>query len=172
MYRLFPGNITDVSTIADLLTRYDLLTDNQIVAAVLDRGYFSLENLARCIDKGHRVLIAAKMNISWVAEAAEDAMPRLCDARSRLRKHPVWGTTIEKTLTFDDGKSRKVWIHIFRDEAKSNQEYKAFFEDIEEYEAQWKHAAHSTEQERNALSKNGLLKFFETPAAGPGECEL
>ena len=81
MYRLFPGNITDVSTIADLLTRYDLLTDNQIVAAVLDRGYFSLENLARCIDKGHRVLIAAKMNISWVAEATEDAMPLLWDAR-------------------------------------------------------------------------------------------
>ena len=172
MYRLFPGNITDVSTIADLLTRYDLLTDNQIVAAVLDRGYFSLENLARCIDKVHRVLIAAKMNISWVAEATEDAMPLLWDARSRLKKHPVWGTTIEKTLTFDDCKSRKVWIHIFRDEAKSNLEYKAFFEDIEEYEAQWKHAAHSTEQERNALSKNGLLKFFETPAAGPGECEL
>ena len=46
------------------------------------------------------------------------------------------------------------------------------FEDIEEYEAQCKHAAHSTEQERNALSKNSWLKFFETPAAGPGECEL
>ena len=172
MYRLFPGNITDVSTIADLLTRCELLTDNQIVAAVLDRGYFSLENLARCIDKGHRVLIAAKMNISWVVEAAENAMPRLWDVRSRLKKHPVWGTTIDKALTFDDGKARKVWIHIFRDEAKSSQEYKAFFEDIEEYEAQWKHAAHSSEQERNALSKSGLLKFFETPAAGPGECEL
>ena len=113
MYRLLPGHITDVSTIADLLTRYDLLTDNQIVAAVLDRGYFSLENLARCIDKGHRVLIAAKMNISWVAEAAEDVMPQLWDARSRPRKPPVWGATIEKTLTFDDGKSRKVWIHVF-----------------------------------------------------------
>ena len=172
MYRLFPGNITDVSTIADLLTRYDLLTDNQIVAAVLDRGYFSLENLARCIDQGHRVLIAAKMNVTWVAEAAEQAMSVLWDARSRLKKHPVWGTTIEKTLDFNDGQSRKVWIHIFRDEAKSNLEYKAFFEEIEEYEAQWKHARHSSEQERNALSKSGTLKFFNPPTAGPGQCQL
>lgn len=123
MFRLVPGNITDVSMIADLLTRYDLLTKIQIIAAVLDRGYFSLENL---IDKGYRVLIAAKMNISRVTEAAEDVMPRLWGARSRLKKHPVWGTTIDKTLTFEDGKSRKAWGHIFRDETKSNQEYIAF----------------------------------------------
>ena len=51
LYRMFPGQIADVSTVADMLLRFDEISDKKkIFAAVMDRGYFSLENFARFVD--------------------------------------------------------------------------------------------------------------------------
>lgn len=104
MFRLFPGNIADVSTVANLLTRVDLIVEARVITAVLDRGYFSLDNLAKCVDAGHKVLIAAKMDVGRVKEAAEQVMADLWDARTRLRGCTIWGKTAQKQMKFADGK--------------------------------------------------------------------
>lgn len=112
MFRLFPGNIADVSTVVDLLSRVDLIDEGRLVAAVLDCGYFSLENIERCIDGHHKVLIAARTGESWVREAIDCAMPYMRDARCRLRGCPVWGKTVEMELDFGQGKKgvlQKSW---------------------------------------------------------------
>lgn len=64
MFRVFPSNIADVNTVVDLLSRVDMIDEDRLVTAVLDRGYFSLENIERCIDGNHKVLIAAKTGVS------------------------------------------------------------------------------------------------------------
>lgn len=94
MFRLFPGNIADVSTVVDLLSRVDLIDESRLVTAVLDRGYFSLENIERCIDGNHKVLIAAKAGVSLVRKSIECAMHYMWDTRCRLRGCPVWGKTM------------------------------------------------------------------------------
>ena len=134
MFRLFPGNIADVSTVVDLLSRVDLIDEGRLVAAVLDRGYFSLENIERSIDGHNKVLIAAKTGVSWFRYAIECAMPYMWDARCRLRGCPVWGKTIEKELDFGEGKKHTVWVHVFRDEQKSHLANMEFFAELEQFE--------------------------------------
>lgn len=64
MFRLFHGKIADVGTVDDLLSHVDMTDEGRLVTAVLDRGYFSLENIERCIDGNHKVLIAVKTGVS------------------------------------------------------------------------------------------------------------
>lgn len=172
MFRLFPGNIADVSTVADLLTRMDLIDEGRVIAAVLDRGYFSLENLVRCKDAGYKVLIAAKMDVSWVKEAAEEVMSDLWDARTRLRGCTAWGKTVQKEIKFNDGKMRTLWVHIFRDEMSSHVASQQLFSEIESFENQWKAADYAKAQTREALSQSQTLKYFMKPKGAPGTCSL
>lgn len=172
MFRLFPGNISDVSTIVDLLTRVELIDENRVISAVLDRGYFSLDNIELCINAGQRALFAAKMSVSWVREAAEEIMPDLWDASSRLRGVEVWGKTVKKELVFNSGSRHTVWIHIFRDELKSHLSAGEFFSDLEEFESKWYSSSLESSQTRAALLKNEMLKYFLKPEGEPGECRL
>ncbi len=137
MFRLFPGNIADVSTVVDLLSRVDLIDEGRLVAAVLDRGYFSLENIERCIDGHHKVLIAARTGENWVREAIDCAMPHMRDSRCRLHGCPVWGKTVEMELDFGEGKKHPVWVHVFRDDQKSHLANLAFFAELKQFEDDW-----------------------------------
>lgn len=70
LFRLLPGNITDVTTVQDMLFRFEEITDSRrIFGAVVDRGYFSLANLARFSDAGSRTVMAAKTDASWIRNA-------------------------------------------------------------------------------------------------------
>lgn len=172
MFRIFPGNIADVSTVADLLTRVDLIDEGRVIAAVLDRGYFSLENLAECVDAGHKVLIAAKMDVGWVKDAAEQVLSDLWDARTRLRGCTIWGKTVQKEMKFADGKKRTLWVHVFRDEMTSHTANQQLFDEIEAFENQWKAADYANEQTVKALRQSQTLKYFMQPKGDPGTCSL
>lgn len=136
MFRVFPGNIADVSTVADLLCRVVFLNEKRIFGAVLDRGYLSLSNLCLCLDAGQRVLIAAKMASHWIREAAEDEMTDLWTSACRLYGCEDWGKTVRKSIEFDDGIRCIVWIHIFRNDANTHTEVGGFFVDLERFEGE------------------------------------
>ena len=78
LFRVLPGNITDVTTVQDMLFRFDEITDSRrVFGAVVDRGYFSLANLARFVDAGSRVLLR----------------PRLIQSGFRMPLKPLWNTS-------------------------------------------------------------------------------
>lgn len=172
MFRMFPGNIADVSTVVDLLSRVDLIDEGRLVAAVLDRGYFSLENIERCIDGHHKVLIAAKTGVSWVRDAIECAMPYMWDARCRLRGCPVWGKTVVMELDFGQGRKHPVWVHVFRDDQKTHLTNMEFFAELEQLEDEWKSRTARQQQNRQALLNSTLLNYYKPPKGEPGRCTL
>ena len=89
-FRMFPGQIADVSTVADMLLRFDEINDKKkIFAAVMDRGYFSLDNFAKFVDHDSRVIVAATMDVKWIREAIEKAITSLWEAGSHIRGD-VW----------------------------------------------------------------------------------
>lgn len=172
MFRVFPGNINDVTTVADLLSRVEFLNGRKVFAAVVDRGYFSLKNIRLCLDSGKRMIFAAKTDVSWVRDAAEQVMTRLWESQSRLYGCQDWGATVCKTIEFDDGKKRDVWVHIFRNESKSHTEQGAFFANLERFEADWAAASKAQDTQKQALKNNDNLKYFIGPHGEPGVSTL
>lgn len=171
LFRVLPGNITDVTTVPDMLFRFDEIADERrVFAAVLDRGYFSLKNFVKFVDSKSRVIIAAKKNAAWIRECMDQAITHLWDNSSRIRKANVWGHTIEHEITGEDGAKRKLFVHVYRDESMSNIENAKFYGDLEKFEDEW--MSWKDTGEECPLLKSRLMKYFVAGVRAPGKVPL
>lgn len=171
-FRMFPGQIADVSTVADMLLRFDEINDKKkIFAAVMDRGYFSLENFAKFVDSKSRVIVAATMDVKWIREAIEKAITSLWEGSLHIRGD-VFGVTVPVKPKFDDGVERELWVHVFRSDSKSSIETQAFFTDLEDFESQWKNWDDDAHTGVCPLLKSRKLAYYREPAGLPGQSIL
>lgn len=174
LFRILPGNISDVTTVPDMLFRFDEITDSKrVFAAVMDRGYCSLDNIARFIDQNCRVIVAAKTNLNWIEEAMEDAMSDLWRSSTRIQEKKCWGKTVEMQKEFPDGKCRKFWVHVYRSETKAHVENDAFYATLNNFEKEWNSfkPAVGKDAKESALLKSPLLKYYAEPGV-PGKDPL
>ena len=171
LFRMIPGQITDVTTVPDMLFRFDevIMEKKRVFAAVLDRGYFSIDNLAKFIDSNSRVVMAAKTDSKWVREAMLKDQYMLWMHETRLKGTDCWGQTFACQPHFPDGKERTVYVHVFRSEEKSHIETQAFYEEIEKFERDWMSWRDSDGKGTAScpLLKSPLLKYFK-PNDKPG----
>lgn len=176
LFRLLPGNITDVTTVQDMLFRFDELDDKRrVFAAVVDRGYFSLDNIASFIDHKSRVVMAANTNNQWIKDAMESSMHHMWMNEARIAGKKCWGWTVPVEKKFNDGVKRKCWVHIYRSDAKSHQENTAFYQDLEQFEEQWltwKSDDLNVDRKTCPLLKSSMMKFFKSTNAIPGQTPL
>ncbi len=172
LFRLLPGQITDMSTVPDLLFRFEEITDNlKIFASILDRGYDTLDNIQRFKDANSNVIIALKMDARWVRDAMEQAMSSLWEAKNRMPGHDCWGYTVPCHPPFKDGKDREVYVQVYRSDKKSHAEHEAFYDALEKYEKDWMLWRPGKSDAACPLLKSPLLKFFRAPGT-PGETPL
>ena len=169
MFRVFPGNIPDVTTVPELLFRFKHLGDVRVSATVLDRGYFSKENLVRFLRGGHNCLMAAKINVSWVSDAIEQALPSLGSHLNRMSES-VQGKTVPVDLKISPTDSRRVWVHVFRDRYRAIKEEAELFEDLAAFEEKWANC--DDDVIAQGLKASTTLRWFEKPVGAPGTCRL
>ena len=171
-FRMFPGQIADVSTVADMLLRFDEINDKKkIFAAVMDRGYFSLDNFAKFVDRKSRVIVAATMDVKWIREAIEKVITSLWERSSHIRGD-VFGVTVPVKPKFDDGMERELWVHVFRSDSKSSIETQAFLTDLEDFESQWKNWDDDAHTGVCSFLKSRKLAYYREPAGLPGQSML
>ena len=172
LYRMFPGQIADVSTVADMLLRFDEINDKKkIFAAVMDRGYFSLENFARFVDSKSKVIVAATMDVKWIQEAIEKAITSLWEGSSHIRGD-VFGVTVPVKPKFKDDVERELWVHVFRSDSKSSIGTQAFFTDLEDFESQWKNWEDDAHTGVCPLLKSRKLAYYRVPTGLPSQSTL
>ena len=172
LFQMFPGQIADVSTVADMLLRFDEINDKKrIFAAVMDRGYFSLENFAKFADSQSKVIVAATMDVKWIRDAIEKAITSLWEGSSHIRGD-VFGVTVPVKPKFGDDKERELWVHVFRSDSKSSIETQAFFTDLEDFESQWKNWDDDAHTGACPLLKSRKLDYYRTPTGLPGKSSL
>ena len=176
LFRVLPGNITDVTTVQDMLFRFDTITDDRrVFGAVVDRGYFSLANLARFIDAGSRVIMAAKTDAQWVRQAIEESMTHLWTNVAHIPGDSCWGWTVPVEPKFEDGIQRKLWVHVYRSDSKAHTENTAFYRDLESFQNQWMHwhpQGPNQDEKSCPLLKSPWMKYFKAGVGVPGRKPL
>jgi hypothetical protein len=75
-YRKLPGNITDVKTVKQLMTEFDVMGYKK-VSVILDRGFYSKENVNELFKNHQKFIIGVKLNLSYVKTVLEQERDNL-----------------------------------------------------------------------------------------------
>lgn len=146
-YRKLPGNITDVSTLRQLMGEFDVMGYSK-VRVVLDRGFYSKDNINALYRQHQKFLIGVKLSLKYVKEVLEEERDNL---QSWTNHHPQFGVYgVCRTIQWDyeqhrpskgdilTGK-RRAYLHLFynpekaaRDQVEMNDYLTSLKQDLEQ----------------------------------------
>jgi transposase len=133
-YRKLAGNITDVKTIRNLLADIDFL-QLENVSLVMDRGFYSEENINALYQKHHKFLIAAKTSLKFVQKSLEVVRISMVSRPHYSSKYRIYFTTSMEEWTYKETKkrsgatetgTRRMYLHIFHNDQKATDDKNAF----------------------------------------------
>ena len=114
-YRVYPGSIKDVSTlknILELVTHYHL----QLSVCVLDRGFYSQENIKNLHDKRLKFIVPVPFSTSLAQQAASEILGT--SQQSLAFRHKIYFHA-EKSVSINGVKCK---LHMFLDKEKRAKE--------------------------------------------------
>ena len=133
-YRKLAGNITDVKTIRILLADIDFLQLEK-VSLVMDRGFYSEENINALYQKHHKFLIAAKTSLKFVQKRLEVVRSSMVSRPHYSSKYRIYFTTSMEEWTYNETMkrsgatetgTRRMYLHIFHNAQKATDDKNAF----------------------------------------------
>ena len=130
-YEEYPGSVTDVS-------QFTFMVDKVIeygykkIGFILDRGYFSKENIRYIDENSYTFIIMCKGCRSLVSSLVLKNRGSFETKReSAIRSYRVYGTTVTSRLYEDDTKDR--YFHIYYNPSRQAAEREHFEQRIEKY---------------------------------------
>lgn len=119
-YEEYPGSIVDVAQLQYMLEKAKVFGYEK-VGFILDRGYFSQENIKYMDKCGYDFVIMVKGMQKMVSEIVKEKKGSFEELRERsIRKYKVNGITIKKQLYASDERER--YFHIYYNGIKANAE--------------------------------------------------
>lgn len=149
MFRILPGNLPDVSTVKDLLSRWNELGINKEATVVMDRGYSSESNLVQLCQNSIRFVIAQSCSQKWIKQVIDEALHHFWESKHHIDEYNYYGCTQEVTLKG----GIKVWVHLFGSKKLVLDTEAVFYEKLISFEQLYK-------QGKAILENNQLAKFY------------
>ncbi len=136
-YSLYDGSLHDSKTIKDLSARLHNLTTRNI-CFVLDRGYFSKENLQNIVEQGDKFLIPLPSSVKWQYEVIDDKKGELLTTAGTIQVMDSKGTLKDmqcatKTMVVDH---HRYWVHVYYDSLRRSIDEKKFFKMLNNLKAE------------------------------------
>jgi transposase len=130
-YEEYPGSVTDVSQFTFMVDKVIEYGYKQI-GFILDRGYFSKENIRYIDENSYTFIIMCKGCRSLVSSLVLKNRGSFETKReSAIRSYRVYGTTVTSRLYEDDTKDR--YFHIYYNPSRQAAEREHFEQRIEKY---------------------------------------
>ena len=172
-YRELAGNIPDSKTVNQLLADLSILGFSK-VKLVMDRGFYSEDNLNALFKDHIKFLIAGKMSLSWLRKELDsiydtfrsyDVYDESYQLYSRslptqwqyTQKQPYKGELISE--------SRRIYLHFYYNIDKAAEQEKAFDKNLMQFRRELESGSRRSEHETQ------YKKYFEmetTPKRGTG----
>ena len=130
-YEEYPGSITDVSQFSHMVDKVaEYKYEN--IGFILDRGYFSKDNIRYMEDNEFSFIIMIKGRKALVSSLIEENLNTFETVRScSIRSYRVYGKTVRAKLYDDDTKDR--FIHIYFNPSKQAAERELLEQQVEKY---------------------------------------
>lgn len=174
-----PANVPDVISIKNALEQFKALGMKKVIT-VTDGGFSSEDNLALILHSNNHTLTRVKISWNWVKDELEknasdimsvsNIMP--CDLNVKGITVPLVKRTFRYQRTYGSKKkglaagdydtfSKTIYLHLYYDSERKEDEDREFFSEIMELESQLREGIELTEQARKKAEKYLIVK--ETP---------
>ena len=121
MYEIYPGSIIDNTECGKMIDRAKYYGCENI-GFILDRGYFSIENIKYFEKSRYDYILMTKGNSKFVQESVEECIASLKNGTGHyIENHELYGMTIEKKL-FESNK--KQYVHVYYNGIEAEKEKK------------------------------------------------
>ena len=170
-YRKLPGNISDVKTIKNLLSDIDFLKLDK-VNLVMDRGFYSEENINALYGKHYKFLMAAKISLKFVKRQLDEVRNSMLSRPHFSSKYSLnysshmidWNYSKTKkrsgTLIKD---TRRIYLHLYYNIQRATDDKIAFNKLLDRLEGELLSGKRNPEHEK-LYAKYYEVK--ETPIRG------
>jgi transposase len=120
-YRKLPGNVTDVMTIHKMLADIDFL-DLEKVNLVMDRGFYSEENINALYGKHYKFLMGARTSLKFVQHKLDEIRDSMNSRASYSSIHglnyhsstEIWHyKEVKKRSGIVNAAERRMYLHLF-----------------------------------------------------------
>lgn len=154
-YEDYPGSIVDVSQLQYMLEKAGGY-GYENVGFILDRGYFSKENIHYMDKYGYEFVIMMKGMKELVKSLVLEVKGTFEeDRRYSIRDYKVSGITVKKQLYPSDEKER--YFHIFYNDRKRSSEHEAIEAKID----RMAECLHKHEGTKHEIKGSGFAKYFD-----------
>lgn len=120
LYESYPGSIVDVSQLQYMINKVESYGYKNI-GFILDRGYFSRDNITYMDNCGYSFVIMVKGRASFVHQLIlENKHSFESDRSCAIKAYRAYGTTIKAKLYADDDKER--YFHLYHKVSKESAE--------------------------------------------------
>lgn len=146
-YRKLPGNLTDVKTVRQLMAEFDVMGYKQ-VSVILDRGFYSKENIDLLYKNHQKFIIGVKLGLQYVKEVLEEERENLqlwSNLQTQFGAYGIcqpleWEYEQQRPYKGDVLKStRRAYLHLFynpekaaKDQANMNDYLSTLYNDLTE----------------------------------------
>lgn len=133
-YRKLAGNIPDSKTIKNLLAELDLLGFSK-VKLVMDRGFYSKDNINALLKEHLKFLISVKMSLTFIREELDSIYDRFRTFEHYSEKYELYYHTVQTKWHYTQyrpykgdtlSESRRIYIHYYYNIDKAAEDEKNF----------------------------------------------
>lgn len=162
-YRKLPGNITDVKTLQNLLADIDFLNLEK-VQLVMDRGFYSEDNINALFRQHYKFLIATKTSLLFVRRKLDEVRHSMLSRPNYSSKYGLNYASFRLNWAYSETQkrsgevindNRRIYLHLFYNDQRATDDKIAFNKmlDALEYELNSGH--------RNPEHEKQYAKYYE-----------
>ena len=129
-YRKLPGNIPDVKTINNLLADMDFLSLKK-VKLVMDRGFYSEENINKLFQYRYKFLIAPRVNLNYVKARIESLREEMKTWSNYNQQYELYASSSTITWQYSQKRpykkdeikgERRMYLHLYYNSEKATED--------------------------------------------------
>lgn len=170
-YRKLPGNISDMKTVRKLLKDVDFLNFKKL-KLVMDRGFYSVENVNALYHSHYKFIISIRCNIKIVSSILDSVRESIKDFTNYSVDQDVYCVNSMEKWKYEErdilgnvvfSADKRIYVHIYYNGQRAEDEKANFIKSLATVESTMQDGTASDEQK--ALCK----KYFttkETPVRG------
>lgn len=170
-YRKLPGNISDVKTIQNMLADINFLNLDK-VKLVMDRGFYSEDNINAFYHNHYKFLIATKTSLKFVRKQLDEIRGSMVSRPHYSSKYDLYYDSFMMDWNYSETKRRsgeiirdtkRIYLHLYYNDQKATDDKKAFNKFLDGLEEELMSGKKNPEHEKL------YAKYFEvkkTPIRG------